>query len=128
MSVNSVDSDQYVDASIDLAHLSADCVDDTKVGNRVPALTRRQGGDPTDWQEPGTTTYTPTNVRIQCGSATCGIGGTTVTFPIAFSAKPVCVASSPDGTCTVDDTTATTAKIGNSGGNAETYWIAIGPE
>ena len=33
MSVNSIDSDQYVDASIDLAHLAADSVDGTKIAN-----------------------------------------------------------------------------------------------
>ena len=31
MSVNSIDSDQYVDASVDLAHLSADSVDGSKI-------------------------------------------------------------------------------------------------
>jgi len=33
MSVNSIDSDQYVDASIDLAHLSADSVNGTKIAD-----------------------------------------------------------------------------------------------
>ena len=35
MSVNSIDSDQYVDGSIDLAHLAADSVDGTKIADNA---------------------------------------------------------------------------------------------
>jgi len=94
MSANSVDSDQYVDASIDLAHMAADSVDDTKVGNRVPALTRRQGGSATLWNTEGTTTYTPTTVRMQCGciewiGSAADTGDVSVTFPVAFGQPPL---------------------------------------
>jgi hypothetical protein len=35
MAANSINSDQYVDGSIDTAHLSADCVTAAKIGNDV---------------------------------------------------------------------------------------------
>ena len=83
--------------------VSADSIDDTMVGNRVPQFYRRQGGNATDWDSAGTTTYTPGMVRTQSGviaitlSAT-SFGSTAVTFPVAFSAKPniICgIANSP---------------------------------
>ena len=55
---------------------------------------QRQGGNATKWNDPGTNNYTPTNLRIQVGSASLSIinGATfvtvTVTFPVAFSAEP----------------------------------------
>lgn len=102
MAANSVDSDQYVDGSIDLAHMSANSVDsDQYVDGSIDyehlsagasKVTSRQGGNATDWSVPGTTTYTPTAVRIQCGTADTGItGAISVTFPVAFSNKPVVV-------------------------------------
>ena len=69
-------------------------MDDTKVGNRVPAHAKRQGGHATNWNIPGITNYTPTAVRMQCGSVEITIadiqmgGYVAVTFPIAFSAIP----------------------------------------
>lgn len=71
-----------------------DGIDDTKVGNRVPQFYRRQGGSASDWSAVGTTTYTPTSVRMQAGSvrwsgAAASTGSVTLTFPVAFSDKPV---------------------------------------
>ena len=80
-------------AGIVTGQIANDAIDDTKVGNRVPAVIRRQGGSATDWDSAGTTTYTPGMVRTQSGviaitlSAT-SFGSTAVTFPVAFSAKP----------------------------------------
>lgn len=79
--------------------IASNAVDDLKVGNRVPVLTRRRGGSPTDWNVPGTVSYTPTNVLTQTGVAaiTVNVGGTdggaVVTFPVAFSAKPLIICS-----------------------------------
>lgn len=48
---------------------------------------RRQGGNATNWATAGTTSYTPTNPRVQIGEF--GWNGTaTLTWPIAFSNTP----------------------------------------
>ncbi len=58
-------------------------------------VTNRQGGNATDWNTPGTTNYTPPAVRIQAGSVSASVTGspafgwTTITFPVAFAAKPL---------------------------------------
>jgi len=133
MGANSVDSAQYVDASIDTAHLAADSVDDTKVGNRVPALTRRQGGSATNWNTAGTTGYTPTTVRMQTGVATVTTFAT-ITFPTAFSAIPLVLVSLIDSqesgfmvSAEVIDA-ASCYIYGESGVAHDIAWLAIGPE
>jgi hypothetical protein len=98
MAANSVDSAQYVDGSIDTVHLANNCVDDTKVGNRVAQVYRRQGGSSTNWATNGTNEYTPGAVRIQCGSGYDADGIATVGFPVAFSYTPVIVVTSADYT------------------------------
>jgi len=91
---------KLADGVVTTAKVADDAIDDTKVGNRVPQLYRRQGGDATNWATTGTTTQTPAAVRKQVGSVLVTIGsGTpsvgaayataTVTFPTAFSATPV---------------------------------------
>jgi hypothetical protein len=63
----------------------------------VPTLIyKRQGGSSTDWSATGTTNYTPgTSTKIQAGICDVVIGSgsddgsTTVTFPAAFSKKPI---------------------------------------
>lgn len=146
MSANSVDSDQYVDGSIDLVHLSANCVDDTKVGNRVPQFYRRQGGLSNDWSAYGTTTYTPTTVRMQAGATRVTYTGAEVyksvevTFPQAFSQPPIVLAT-PYGnyhgdhivTVTATDITASSVwlrvKVDDTGiTQVQIHWLAIGQE
>ena len=144
MAANSVDSDQYVDGSIDLAHLSADCVDDTKVGNRVPALTRRQGGSATIWSTAGSTDYTPTTVRMQTGTIewvgpAASSGSVEITYPQAFSFTPILIAIALHGTGNINvsvfDTLHSSASsyllwISSSGTETAVtiFWLAIGPE
>jgi len=75
-----------------------DSIDDTKVGNRVPALTRRQGGSATEWDVSGANSYTPTAVRMQVGCKAAAFGDTSqatiqFNFPIAFSYSPLVVLS-----------------------------------
>jgi hypothetical protein len=120
-----------------------DAVDDTIVGNRVLALTKRQGGNATAWGTAGVTDYTPTMVRMQCGvlrevNAT-GSGSVTATFPIAFSDTPIVIV---ELTAFRDRTdrrwlsyTATASevtiywKFAGSGSQYRDYsWLAIGPE
>lgn len=74
--------------------IANDAIDDTKAGNRVPQFYRRQGGSGTDWSSAGTTTHTPTTVRMQAGVRSITITAiseidTTVTFPTAFSNPPI---------------------------------------
>ena len=128
-----------VSATVDLAN---DIVDDTKVGNRVPAFTRRQGGSATIWDTPGSTDYTPTAVRMQGGvdqwtGGASSSGAINITFPITFGNKPLVTASatlsdalvsvSVDASAasvvlywaTIDGSTKTTVPV---------VWMAIGPE
>lgn len=126
------------------AKIAADAVDDTKVGDRVPAFTRRQGGSATNWRTPGATTRTPGAVRMQAGSVsvpdTAGgtVPDTVVTFPVAFSDVPlVFVSQINEGTLITSkvlDVTASqmtlraTATAGGGPWSAEVHWLAIGPE
>jgi hypothetical protein len=88
------DAVRIKDLGVSLAKLAADSVDDTKAGNRIPQFYRRQGGNASDWSITGTTTYTPTSVRMQGGSGvTNASGAATITFPVAFSQKPICFVS-----------------------------------
>lgn len=125
--------------------IQANAIDDTLAGNRVPQFYRRQGGNATDWNTPGTTTYTPAAVRMQAGVVSVGNlaagaeGTASITFPVAFSAKPL-VFVSPGGPaadeCTAwvafgYSTTGFTGYVKNlSGTEKEMYlfWQAIGPE
>jgi len=124
MAANSVDSDQYVDGSVDYEHLS----------NGASKVVRRMGNSATNWAGSGSTTYTPTNAMIQCGSV---IDGSPVTFPVAFAYTPVVLL-----TCRVAGHFASVDLMGvaadhfhyttwtDSGAAApgdEVFWLAIGP-
>jgi hypothetical protein len=105
----------------------------------------RQGGNATDWNTPGITNYTPTNVIIQCGSGSIASYGDSVlvvapTFPVAFSAKPIAVgsvvAADSGGDMIIDCTGTTTTQAGFAlhepgggviSGTWTVFWIAIGP-
>lgn len=128
------------------AGIANDAIDDTKVGNRVPQLPRRQGGNSTNWNTAGTTDYTPGMVKMQLGVYPRAISipaGTTVgeriTFPQAFGAAPIVFVSlqslQPNITYTIDNTTATYVdiRLNNNGpnealGSFGIQWLAIGPE
>jgi hypothetical protein len=118
--------------------LANDIVDDTKVGNRVPQFYRRQGGSATDWTSAGATTYTPTTVRMQAGQIGTEVGGNqTVTFPVAFSAKPLVflqVNGAAGYTAIVSalSTTQLSFQVYNAAGSPAATsgvgWLAIGAE
>lgn len=127
------------------ANMDADSVDDTVAGNRVARLDRRQGGSATSWEDYGTTTYTPTTTRIQCGVITdtsSGVdnGTVVVTFPVAFSYKPIPLAmyqgdirSYPMAVSALDvDATQTTIYWKTTDASTPTnpvfFWVAMGPE
>jgi len=73
-------------------------IDDTKVGNRVPSFIRRVGNS-TDWNDPGTTVFTPTTVKMQGGVVQVTIANgareasATVTFPVAYTNRPIVIGS-----------------------------------
>lgn len=152
-----VDTDEITDLAVTTAKIDNlavtegkignDSVDDTKVGNRVPQFYRRQGGSATVWSTPGTTTYTPTSVRMQSGviewvGGASDNGQIVITYPTAFSFAPNIIVT-PEvavmgdcsisacaiavigatgcalGWCDNDGTTHTTVKL---------HWLAIGPE
>ena len=139
-----VDTDELAALAVTTAKLAANSVDDTKVGNRVPQFYRRQGGDATIWNDPGTTTYTPGAVRMQGGTArwtgtASSTGNMSVTFPTAYSYAPIVIAVvGPSLFGSVIVSVGTTSKTGftiywkdafaatHSGLNF--FWLAIGPE
>ena len=126
-------------AVIPTAGIANDAVDDTKVGNRVPQLYRRQGGSPTHWDICGITNYTPGAVRIQCGIFSTA-GASSITFPVPFSYTPIILVSVmtetlPDkgnyAKVITASTTGFTAKAYDSAGVPALLpiaWLAIGPE
>lgn len=124
-------------AGIVTGQVADDQIDDTKVGNRVPAVIRRQGGSATDWSSAGTTSYTPAMVRMQAGtfSVPASSSPTAVTFPVAFSQPPVVITTGQGDTniITISSITASGFSIlaRERGGNflgAIACWIAIGTE
>jgi hypothetical protein len=134
MSNNSVDSDQYVDGSIDTVHLSADSVDDTKAGNRVPVLTDRQGGSAASWATVGAIDYVPTIVKMQCGAVNVPANPTVVTFPHTYDEAPVAFLqplSSPAAIAVINaiDVATLTIRLYDAAGSAVTgwvFWLVIG--
>jgi len=135
----------YMPTMVTTENLDADCVDDTIVGNRVPALTKRQGGSATAWATAGVTNYTPTMVRMQCGvcSEDCNgvlTGDVVVTFPVAFSYVPIVLANAYFDTgglanwyvisATATAAAATFYYSKAASGMTPVYirWLAIGPE
>ena len=132
------------DGIVALAKLAADSVDDTKAGDRVPQFYRRQGGSATDWSSPGTTTRTPGAVRMQAGAITInptenGSFDVAVTFPTAFSDKPMVIVGRGDvNTFTITVSAITITASGftlrcvvtdlSGATSGPVFWLAIGPE
>lgn len=117
--------------------LDGDAVADSKlVYGKVRS---RRGGSATDWTSPGTNNYSydAVNTFIQCGAVTSGADGAdvAVTFPNAYSQKPLVIASITDivnsnAYVCVDVVTTTGFNVRNltggaAGGNV-IGWIAIG--
>lgn len=129
-------------SGISTSQLATDSVDDTIVGNRVPQFYRRQGGSASDWSSAGTSTQTPTTVRMQAGSIsvslTSGTGSAAVTFPTAFSQAPLVYQSATfanlSGNVGFTSVSASGFTInvaqgaGAGSGPTVVNWLAIGPE
>jgi hypothetical protein len=133
---------KVADGGIGTTQLANNSVDDTKAGDRIIQLYRRQGGHATNWGTYGTTTYTPGAVRMQTGVArwsgsSASSGSFTVTFPVVFSGTAIFL-------CSCTDYGSVNCGISGPGSNAVTLnwrdimgytyttvnfaWIAIGPE
>lgn len=95
IAANAIGTTQIQDEAVTAGKIADDTIDDTKLGNRVAQFYRRQGGNASDWSSQGSNNYTPGAVRMQSGiiNGTINPGSTsgsiTVTFPVAFSDKPL---------------------------------------
>lgn len=143
IAANAVAAGKLADGSVDTtARLANDIVDDTKVGNRVPQFYRRQGGSATDWSTQGTTTQTPTTVRMQAGvkrwtGASATSGNMIVTFPTAFSNPPIVFPKESGSVGAWSAPSAITAtqfqlnwatQTGDNRTQIDFNWFAVGPE
>lgn len=148
IAANAVIAGKLADGSVDTtARLANDIVDDTKVGNRVAALTARQGSSANNWNTAGATNQTVTTVRMEAGTATVPItagntsGTLAITLPTAFSFAPI-IFLAPTGATPPSDFQAvfsdsvaagsfniTAYRTGTTGTvNITVQWLAIGPE
>lgn len=147
LAANAVIAGKLADGAVDTtARLANDIVDDTKVGNRVIQLYRRQGGSSASWASAGTTTQTPTTVRMQVGATSFTItagnqdGQVTITFPVAFSDVPLVyptfgpnvptdIVYLREGSPTATNVVLQAHRSGTTGTiTVDVNWIAIGPE
>lgn len=147
LATDAVETAKIKDANVTTAKIANDAVDDTKVGARVPQFYRRQGGDASTWNTAGTTTYTPGAVRMQAGvvsgafsGGTPETGGVAITFPVAFSDKPIVLAMVESASTNYQYATSVTLITASgcqvywridghgSAGTLKVHWLAIGPE
>jgi hypothetical protein len=141
LATDSVTAAKIAAGAVGNSELAADSVDDTKAGNRVPQFYRRQGGDASGWIDTGTTNYIPTTVRMQAGAAITSSGEATITFPTAFSDKPIVLVSSSNELSGSSGVIANARSVTASGftakadyydgtdaGTVAVVWLAIGPE
>lgn len=138
---------QVKDSGITTEKIDDDAVDDTKVGDRVPQVYRRQGNSASNWSVSGNTSFTPGAVRMQLGSGTVifpaedNIAELEVTFPVEFSNPPLVFATliNPTHGSAVWITQIGAAKDGfvielmragplNMPAGINVNWLAIGPE
>ena len=100
---------------------------------------RRQGGNASNWQTAGTTTYTPTAPKVQAGVKSISInttGTVTITYPVTFTNRPVVFISINCGSGSIthqvtDDSvsgfTVNCRDVVTSGAiTADVNWLAIG--
>jgi len=135
-------------AQIGKAGMQPNSVDDSIVGDRVPAFIRRQGNSPTDWSAVGNTNYTPGAVRMQGGSGYVQIPDAQwntivdIWFPVSFGGTPfrpflswevisgdrpvICYSEPTDG----QQFSVNVSKVESASGNVGVSfsWLAIGPE
>lgn len=130
-------------ALADASAIDDKAISDAKLENGK--VYRRQGGNATNWAVAGTNNYdvSEEEVIVQTGVVSSGTGGpATVTFPVAFSEKPVVMVSTFGGNAgdtpltqnafaeasSVTTTTVQVLTFNTSGtqSNQAVAWIAIG--
>jgi hypothetical protein len=102
----------------------------------VPTRTRRRGGSGSNWGVPGSTAFTPSQMRMQLGAVVADGTFSTVTFPVAFQNQPV-VTCTVIGVIDPDDYFVAVNNVTSTGfqvsaddginGEATVHWVAIGP-
>lgn len=132
-----------LELAADALQIKNDAIDDLKVGNRVPALTRRRGGDPLEWAVDGATDYTPGAVRMAVGYQVASVaaaasGAIIITLPAGvFSQKPLLFVTGVNNGFVhiegaADTTTQGTVQWKTLDSSTRTaigfQWLAIGPE
>lgn len=84
-----------IEIASDALRVKAGGIDDTKIGSRVPTLTKRIGGSSSDWLTAGTTEQTPAAVKMLMGSyeatfAAASSGSVVMSLPTGFfSQRPL---------------------------------------
>lgn len=135
-----VDEREWAAPLVDDSTIEVDQDDGSlKLVGTVPKLAGRQGGNASDWDDAGTTDYTPSETTMQAGVINHASGSSvSITFPTAFSATPIVVATEKgnfaDRKHMIDNVTTTgfnlyaydTAVQSSSPGGTY-FWIAIGP-
>jgi hypothetical protein len=97
--------------------------------------TNRQGGNATDWSDGGTPSnyVVSSQPKMQAGATLLGSGVTsvTITFPVAFSNKPLIFPGSELGTKNVGFSAVSATQVTINGddatGSYNVDWLAIGP-
>jgi len=148
LQTSAVTESKIASSSISTAKLQNDAVDANKLGDNVVSdihlgfnvmgTLRRFGGDNSNWDAQGTTSYNVDSVRMQFGSFSCAaFAQVDVTYSPAFSNRPWLLISIQDSE-EVDSQVS--FPIGSSFAEAFRYthftsgktvvchWIAIGPE
>jgi hypothetical protein len=142
LAADAVTSAKIADGAVVTARLGADSVTGTAAGNRIPQFHRREGGSATDWSVAGSTAYTPSAVRVQCGVGRSSAVGNvlSVSFPVAFSQPPVVLLTVKENsdacwaahvkTVSASGFSAKTFTIGTEATSyvTDVFWLAAGPE
>lgn len=126
-------------AAIDGSKLADDSITAAKLA--TGQVYRRQGGDASDWSVAGTTTYdvSATDVKIQAGSVVATSADFTITFPVAYTNKPLVFLSTNSASSvnafprykisTITNTTVAVTLITDAGAVSTTEsvaWLAMG--
>lgn len=128
---NTVDTGQLTDSAVNSDKIANNAVSDHHIGSRVPMFTRRKGGSSSNWQTPGSSSYTPSTVKMQGGSFNLPNGGGSVSFPQSFGGAPIVVLSvaSMYGGVYITSVSSSSFSMANSlGYTIGVMWLAIGSE
>jgi hypothetical protein len=139
---NSHDHNGGDGAVIPAGGIASGAVSDVKIGNRVPTLTKRLGGDTTQWNTPGGSTYIPGLVSM-LGGATRWTGGAassgslTIDLPLTFAGLMLVFAMViNDAAINVSGhASSATSQIvlnwstvdGSTRGTVDIQWLVVGP-